>query len=149
MEQIIIRKKDLEGTIFESHYNDLAKLSLKDKNTLNGILDSVCTYFSGDKDFVISSTRQRKGLIVRDIYVLLAREVSNVSYQHTLSEIGSIINRDYSSVIHSLNRVKNDYLTCNKFKIELDAIVSSFFGNEGMNRLSLFINRKQGIKIRD
>lgn len=141
MEQIIIRKEDLKGTIFESHYESLKELSLRNKNELSGILDSVCTYFCEDKDFVISSTRRRRALLVRDIYIVLAREVSNVSYQHTLEDIGLVVNRDHSSVIHSLNRVKNDYVTCNEFKMNLNNIVGVFFGSDGMDRLSLFIKR--------
>ena len=73
----------------------------KEELTLNTILNMVCTYYGIDSDKVKSKCRYRSLVDARQLYSRLAR-----LYTHsTWKTIGSIINRDHSTIIHSYNKI--------------------------------------------
>ena len=72
----------------------------KEELTLNTILNMVCTYYGIDTEKVKSKCRSRSLVDARQLYSRLARLYT----YSTWKTIGSIINRDHSTIIHSYNK---------------------------------------------
>lgn len=74
----------------------------KEKQILNTVLYMVCTYYGLEPDDVKGKSRERHLVIARQVYCHLARKYT----RSTFKQIGSIINRDHATVIHSNNLTK-------------------------------------------
>ena len=73
----------------------------KEELTLNTILNMVCTYYGIATDNVKSRCRLRQLVDARQLYARLARLYTPSTWR----AIGSVINRDHSTIIHSYNKI--------------------------------------------
>ena len=64
----------------------------------------VCKLTGADPEDVKSKSRKLNVVVVRQIYCMIAKELTNA----TMQEIGSVINRDYSTAIYSSKQAKNN-----------------------------------------
>ena len=69
----------------------------KEKEILNTVLYMVCSYHGVEPDDVKGKSRVQHLVTARQTYCHLARRYT----RSTLKQIGSIINRDHATVIHS------------------------------------------------
>lgn len=75
---------------------------------------SVISFVSGQPENEILGTSRARGLVLcRHVYYHIAREKMGLK----LAQIGSFFNRDHTTIIHGLNKVKdmisiNDEITC-------------------------------------
>ena len=90
-----------------------------EKQTLNTILYMVCTYYGIEPDDVKGKNRSRNLVIARQMYSNLAR----VYTRSTWKLIGSIINRDHSTIIYSYGQVKSLATFDKKTAYDLRSIV--------------------------
>lgn len=76
---------------------------------------SVISFVSGQPEDQILGTSRSRGLVLcRHVYYHIAREKMGLK----LAQIGSFYNRDHTTIIHGLNKVKDmlsiqDEITCN------------------------------------
>lgn len=141
MNTILLTKEDLEGTVFELHFEELKKLAQRKSKDINYILDCVAAYYGVSVKDICSSSRRRNLVAARSNFAFIAREIDLICghrYKHSLQFIGTMINRDHSSVIHAIERVKNDCIAP-RFKKELKDLIDSLFGTIGIERFELVI----------
>lgn len=57
-----------------------------------------------DKDYIISKTRRSQPMFARQLVAYYLRKHTRMS----LTEIGSAINKDHATVLHSINKINSD-----------------------------------------
>jgi chromosomal replication initiator protein len=98
-------------------YNPLSKGNY----SLDKILEDVCNYYNLKIDFVKSNDRYQHLVNARQLYCYLCRNYTVAS----LSEIGNLINRDHSTVVWSVNKIK-DFIDVDKYiSRDIEFIVNS------------------------
>ena len=93
---------------------NMAKEALKDfispnENmviTANYIIDIVADHFNLDKEAILSEKRTKTVSIPRQICMYLCNELTNL----TLTEIAVKLKRNHSTVIHGVDKIKDDIL---------------------------------------
>ena len=101
MSIIVIDINDLKETIFEPHIESLIKISNQGRE-IDNILAAVSLATKVSIRDIKSSSRKREVVEARNIYIYLA----NNSEKYSNREIGQLVNRDHSTVNHSVNVVK-------------------------------------------
>lgn len=132
--------RDLEGVInsllaYSVVYNSnvdmrlaerIIKRAVKVDNkplTVDDILDKVCGHYNVSQQNVLSKSRKRDYVIVRQVSMYLAQKYTKMP----ASRIGQLIgNRDHSTVIHSCNTVEQRIKIDKTFKEEIGSIENSF-----------------------
>lgn len=77
------------------------------EETLNLILRICCEYFDVPEQKIKSRDRHKKYSVPRHIYNYLSRKFTNC----TLRQIGDLINRDHTSVCHSIDYISDCFFT--------------------------------------
>ena len=91
---------------------DLIKESRK-QLTVEDIQRITCDYFGVDEDLVRAKTRKREVVQARQVAMFFAKEYTD----HSLKTIGSLFGgRDHSTVIHSINSVRDQQDTDGSFR---------------------------------
>jgi len=73
------------------------------KKQINYIVDRVCQFFEIERDLLISKSRSSEHVFMRFHLMKLLRTKANLS----LVNIGKIIGRDHSTVVHGLSEHNN------------------------------------------
>lgn len=96
--------------IIKQAFPNYKKSSSNNENiTPEAILEIVCKYYNLSKKQLLSKNRQKKLTIARQIAIYLTRTLLNTPYQ----KIGSIYNRDHSTIITSYHKI-NDMMNENE-----------------------------------
>jgi len=91
--------------------------------TIDDILDKVCTHYGVTQQQVMSRSRKRDYVVVRQISMYLAQKYTKMP----ASRIGQLIGgRDHSTVIHSCSAVEQRLKTDKSFTAEISSIENSF-----------------------
>ena len=98
-----INKSNILG-IVSMYENSKAMAHYRGCNPEIPIKEKVLEIFNVQWNELTSSNRTRKNVIARAILACYYR-----SSGYTFHEIGSIFNRDHSSIVHLINRAKGDY----------------------------------------
>lgn len=75
---------------------------VKGDNTPEKILKAVCHYYNITKAQIVSNSRQKKIAVPRHVAIYLTRELLDTPYD----KLGSIYNRDHSTIISSYHKIK-------------------------------------------
>lgn len=98
-------------------YNPLSKGSY----SLEKILEDVCDYYDVSMECIKSKDRFQNLVDARQVYCYLCRSYTVAS----LSEIGNLINRDHSTVVWGVNKIK-DFIDVDKSTSrDIELIVNS------------------------
>lgn len=84
------------------------------------IIEDVCKYFNISKNELISKSRERRFAEPRQIAIFIIR-LKFKNYQ--LKKIGSIFNKDHSTILHSIKVVENQMKINLKFKMMMNEIM--------------------------
>lgn len=132
--------RDLEGVVnslmaYSIVYNSaidmrlaerIVKRAVKIDNrplTIDDILEKVCTHYGVSQQHVVSKSRKRDYVQVRQVSMYLAQKYTKMP----ASRIGQLIgNRDHSTVIHSCNTVEQRLKVDKAFSSEIESIEHSF-----------------------
>ena len=132
--------RDLEGVInsllaYSVVYNSnidmrlaerIIKRAVKVDNkplTIDDILDKVCNHYSVSQQHVLSRSRKRDYVLVRQISMYLAQKYTKMP----AGRIGQLIGgRDHSTVIHSCSAVEQRLKVDKAFLSEINSIENSF-----------------------
>ena len=132
--------RDLEGVInsllaYSVVYNSnidmrlaerIIKRAVKIDNkplTVDDILDKVCNHFSVSQQSVLSRSRKRDYVLVRQVSMYLAQKYTKMP----ASRIGQLIGgRDHSTVIHSCSSIEQRMKVDKAFLSEMNSIENSF-----------------------
>ena len=91
--------------------------------TIDDILEKVCKHFNVSQHLIISKSRRRDYVQVRQISMYLAQKYTKMS----AARIGQLIgNRDHSTVIHSCNTIEQRLKIDKGFSEEVSSIERSF-----------------------
>ena len=91
--------------------------------TIDDILEKVCKHFNVAQHLIISKSRRRDYVQVRQISMYLAQKYTKMS----AARIGQLIgNRDHSTVIHSCNTIEQRLKIDKGFSEEVSSIERSF-----------------------
>ena len=91
--------------------------------TIDDIIEKVCNHFGVSQQQVVSKSRKRDYVQVRQISMYLAQKYTKMP----ASRIGQLIGgRDHSTVLHSCNTVEQRLKVDKSFKDELKSIEQSF-----------------------
>ena len=91
--------------------------------TIDDILDKVCTHYGVTLQQVMSRSRKRDYVVVRQISMYLAQKYTKMP----ASRIGQLIGgRDHSTVIHSCSAIEQRLKTDKSFSAEVSSIENSF-----------------------
>ena len=91
--------------------------------TIDDILEKVCKHFNVSQQHIISKSRRRDYVQVRQISMYLAQKYTKMS----AARIGQLIgNRDHSTVIHSCNTIEQRLKIDKGFSEEVSSIERSF-----------------------
>ena len=146
MDTILLTKNDLEGTVFEFHFEELKKLAQRKAKDINYILDCVAAYYGVSVKDICSDSRKRNLVNARSNFAFIAREIDlicGLRYKHSFQFIGTMVNRDHASVIQAIHRVKNDCIAP-RFKKELKELIDSLFGTSGIEMFESVIKLHNG-----
>ena len=89
------------------------------------VIDVVSRYFSLNDDFVTSKKRIRTEVFPRQVAMYLCRELVGLSYPN----IGNLFGRrDHSTVMHAINKVKDDMLVSGDVKRMIEDLMSDIKG---------------------
>ena len=105
---------------------DLAKEALKDIIitdkpkiiTPNIILDVVAEYFNVSKDDIISKKRSSEFTLPRHVFMYLCKEMTDT----TLKAIGALLERDHTTVIHGVEKIKEEIENSSEMKDTINVI---------------------------
>lgn len=75
---------------------------MKKNINLSLILNSVCNHYDIKKDLIISRNRKNHIIIARQMYCYFAKKYTNNNYR----QIGEFIERDRSTVMFSIDKIK-------------------------------------------
>jgi chromosomal replication initiator protein len=132
--------RDLEGVInsllaYSVVYNSnidmrlaerIIKRAVKIDNkplTVDDILDKVCNHFSVSQQSVLSRSRKRDYVLVRQVSMYLAQKYTKMP----AARIGQLIGgRDHSTVIHSCSSIEQRMKVDKAFLSEMNSIENSF-----------------------
>jgi len=90
--------------------------------TIDDILDKACNHYNVTQQNVMSRSRKREYVIVRQVSMYLAQKYTKMP----ASRIGQLIgNRDHSTVIHSCNAIEDKLKVDKAFAEELASIETS------------------------
>ncbi len=91
--------------------------------TIDDILEKVCKHFNVAQHLIISKSRRRDYVQVRQVSMYLAQKYTKMS----AARIGQLIgNRDHSTVIHSCNTIEQRLKIDKGFSEEISSIERSF-----------------------
>ena len=91
--------------------------------TVDDILDKVCNHFSVSQQSVLSRSRKRDYVLVRQVSMYLAQKYTKMP----ASRIGQLIGgRDHSTVIHSCSSIEQRMKVDKAFLSEMNSIENSF-----------------------
>ena len=91
--------------------------------TVDDILEKVCTHYNVKQQQVVSRSRKRDYVLVRQVSMYLAQKYTKMP----AGRIGQLIgNRDHSTVIHSCNTIEQRLKIDAAFSAELSSIENSF-----------------------
>lgn len=144
MRTLVITEEDIKGTIYEQHFDELITLSQKKNKNLEQLLTIICARYDVDINDVLSRSKKRNIVIARTAFMFIGREIdliNNVRYKHSLDFVGSIVNRDHSTVLSAIKRIKKD-CTSKNFKYDLEDLIKNLFGDAGIKRFNFIINKK-------
>jgi len=83
------------------------------------ILETICKFYNVSIEEVQSKSRLLTIVKARHIYFYIA----NLSTEKSLEEIGKIINRDHSTVIHGKNKIQDKKQNSTKTNKEVQEII--------------------------
>lgn len=94
---------------YHSELNSKISQYLTEGNTLDGLLEFIIKEFSYSKDILLSKTRKREVVFVRQVFCFLAvKSLKEKRYGGiSLATIGQYINRDHATVLHSVNTIQD------------------------------------------
>jgi chromosomal replication initiator protein len=91
--------------------------------TVDDILDKVCDHYSVSQQHVLSRSRKRDYVLVRQVSMYLAQKYTKMP----ASRIGQLIGgRDHSTVIHSCSTIEQRMKIDKAFLSEVSSIENSF-----------------------
>ena len=90
------------GVFFAYQRMTIARNSLPDAD-LDIILMEICDILNVSRKDILSTSRARDFVFARQLYCYAARQLTGYS----LKAVGKKINRDHTTVIHSVNEVKD------------------------------------------
>ena len=105
---------------------DLVLEETKDKkiqyrpDDFNALLDSVATSFHVSRSELLSSIRKKEFALARHVAMYLLKEVRHLS----IMKIADFFEKDHSSVIHAIARIKKQIEMDKKMKIRLEALIT-------------------------
>ncbi len=90
------------------------------------IINTVCDYYSIAEHNIKARCRKKEIILPRRTAMLIIRE----AYPHIpLMSIGRIFKQDHASVIHSVKKAKDDYMTNRMFREDMKKLAQKV-GNE-------------------
>ena len=98
------------------------KYGIVKQKQLKDILETCCDFYKVPMDKVLSKSRQRNLVIVRQTYCFIAKRVTN----HGTVEVGRLIKRDHATVLHSNRTFINLLETDLRFAREFRKLASAF-----------------------
>lgn len=94
------------------------------KSDPKNILYMLCDFFGLEEKDITGRCRVRKYVWPRHLYCYLCYKYSKCS----LTEIGMVLRRDHTTIIHSKQAVKNLYETEDEIREQVDLLESKFSG---------------------
>lgn len=98
---------------------------MKPNFKLQTIAESVCNYFDIELKEIQKKGRKSNNSRVRQIFFYMANEFS----QKTLCEIGDFCDRDHSTVIYSVNKIRTEKEIYSSLRMDLESIIEKLFGS--------------------
>lgn len=95
----------------------------KRETILHEILKFVCDYFEENLQEILSKKRIQNLVEVRQLYSYLAK---THALEFTFGEIGNVLNKDHSSIVHSVNVVKNRLAISNDYAYKVELLEDAF-----------------------
>ncbi|TSC61517.1 MAG: chromosomal replication initiation protein, partial [Parcubacteria group bacterium Athens0416_74] len=81
-------------------------ITMPDIEGESDIIGTLSRYLGQEKQIVISHTRKKQVVRVRDLIIYMLREYGDMSYP----SIGRMLNRDHTTIIHAYNKIKSEIL---------------------------------------
>ena len=90
---------------------------------LNEILKFVCDFHEESLEEILSKKRIQNLVEVRQLYSYLAK---THALEFTFGEIGNVLNKDHSSIVHSVNAIKNRMVISNDYVYKVGVLEEAF-----------------------
>ncbi len=87
--------------------------------TLQGIFDSVCSFYNISADDVLSPTRLSNVVKARQVIIYLAKELTSESY----ISVGEFMKRKHSTAMHAYDEIKSDIQHNPSFSNEISELI--------------------------
>lgn len=106
------------------------------KNTVGYCLNSVSEYLDIPIGSIVSKSRKSPLVIARMYFFFTSRYIIDSNLNDSYAYLGSLLNKDHSTVINSINKFKDLYLTDKNFAKEYQTFISGVYGLDGFNKLN-------------
>jgi len=90
---------------------------------LHEILNFVCDFHEESLEEILSKKRIQNLVEVRQLYSYLAK---THALEFTFGEIGNVLNKDHSSIVHSVNAIKNRMVISNDYVHKVGVLEEAF-----------------------
>ncbi len=90
------------------------------KVTIDDVLKKVCEYFDISEKQIMGKSRKKEIALARQISMYLSQEICELS----LSQIGKFYGKHHSTVMHSIEKIKNEIKTNDDVRKYVEEIVS-------------------------
>jgi chromosomal replication initiator protein len=97
---------------------------MKHRTKIERILKFVCNYYDISEKAMSREFRDKEIVKARQMYCFLSYQFAG----GTMSSIGKLINRDHTTVVYAVNKIKVQKEIYSDLKKELDEIINSLYG---------------------
>ena len=122
--QATLNKKAITFELAESTIEKLIKHT-KRELSVDYILQVVSDYFRLDANSVLSKTRKRELVQVRQVAMYFAKNLTNKSYKTIGAQLGK---KDHATVLHACRTINDLMETDRRFKMQMEELEGKFSG---------------------
>ena len=120
--QATLNKKEITLELAQSTIEKLIKHTKRDIS-IDFILQSVSDYFHIDENCILSQTRKREIVQVRQVAMYFAKQMTQMSLKSIGTRLGK---KDHATVLHAVNTVNNLMETDRRFKMQMEELEGKF-----------------------
>ena len=120
--QATLNKKAITLELAQSTVEKLIKHTQRDVS-LDYILQVVSEYFHIDENSVLTNTRKREIVQVRQVAMYVAKNLTKMSLKSIGTRLGK---KDHATVVHAVNTVNNLMDTDRRFKMQIEELEGKF-----------------------
>ena len=120
--QATLNKKTITLELAQSTVEKLIKHTKRDIS-IDYILQVVSDYFHTDESSILSHTRKREIVQVRQVAMYFAKNLTKMSLKSIGTRLGK---KDHATVLHAVNTVNNLMATDRQFKMQIEELDGKF-----------------------